>query len=147
MSDSADCFTATVVRPDGLCLRDRLVADMEPSHQSVYSAETVTDALAIDVFGRPIRRRTGLGRIYGQDAHQSFESPTSDARIDRLRRPKIAGPVHHLLNSCTNAPFGIRSVNLDIAAPNRPVAAENRVVQAQASGMGPTPAQSCDCLE
>jgi len=51
MSDLADCYAATVARPDGQGPRDRLVSDCEPSHRSANSAETADHSLVIGDFG------------------------------------------------------------------------------------------------
>jgi hypothetical protein len=48
MNDLADCYAATAARPDGLAPRDKLVADFEPSHRSVYSAQLTAALLVVD---------------------------------------------------------------------------------------------------
>ncbi|MFT7537153.1 MAG: hypothetical protein ACI85K_003109 [Hyphomicrobiaceae bacterium] len=47
MSDSAECYAATVARPDGLDLADKLVADTETRHRSACSAQTADYSLVI----------------------------------------------------------------------------------------------------
>jgi hypothetical protein len=67
MSDSADCYAAIAVRPDGLVPRDRLATDLEPSRRSVNLAEVANYSLVIDVFGMANSTLNVLGSIYGQD--------------------------------------------------------------------------------
>ena len=65
MSDLADCYAATAVRPDGLAPRDKLVGDTEPSHRSGNSAQTVNDSLVIDQSELANSRQNVLGSITG----------------------------------------------------------------------------------
>ena len=65
MSDLADCFEAIAVRPDGLVLVDRMVADYEPGHRSVNSAEVSNRSLVIDDFELTNSTRNTLGAILG----------------------------------------------------------------------------------
>ena len=65
MSDLADCYAATVARPDGQGPRDRLVSDCEPSHRSANSAETADHSLVIDDFELVNSTQDRLGPING----------------------------------------------------------------------------------
>jgi hypothetical protein len=65
MSDSADCFAATVARPDGLDPRDRVITQHESRHRSGNSAQTATHSLVIDEFEAINSRQNRTGRVSG----------------------------------------------------------------------------------
>ena len=73
---SAGCFAATAVRPDGQGPRDKLVAEFEPSHRSVYSAETDDRSLVIGELEATNSRSNRLGRVCGHCA-LTFEATNS----------------------------------------------------------------------
>ncbi|MFT4840525.1 MAG: hypothetical protein ACJAUC_004013 [Planctomycetota bacterium] len=65
MSDSADCFIATVARTDGLVLADKAGCRYESRHQSACSAQTADYSLVIDALGPTNSRPNRLGRLSG----------------------------------------------------------------------------------
>jgi hypothetical protein len=74
MSGSADCCAATAARPDGLVPRDKLAAEFEPSHHSVYSAETDDQSLVINDFEVTNSHPNRLAPVSG---HCAFGEPNS----------------------------------------------------------------------
>ena len=81
MSDSAGCYAATVARPDGLGPRDKLIAEFEPSHRSVNSAQTSNRSLVISEFEATNSVSNGLGAISGHCALKSRRLTLWIARV------------------------------------------------------------------
>ncbi|MGK0352335.1 MAG: hypothetical protein ACJAYX_003019 [Planctomycetota bacterium] len=48
MSNSADCFASTFVRPDGLVLADKLVAGIESRHPYAHAAGADHNSMVVD---------------------------------------------------------------------------------------------------
>ncbi|MFT4515236.1 MAG: hypothetical protein ACI91B_003950 [Planctomycetota bacterium] len=59
MSDSADCFAATAVRPDGQGPSDRLATDLESAIGLSTRPKPTAARWSSACFERPIRRKTG----------------------------------------------------------------------------------------
>ncbi|MGK0353848.1 MAG: hypothetical protein ACJAYX_004546 [Planctomycetota bacterium] len=65
MSDLADCYAGTVVRPDGLCFADIRKHVFGPGHRSRFSARTSHHSLVIDESELANSTKYGLGSISG----------------------------------------------------------------------------------
>ncbi len=65
MSDLADCFAATVERPDGLVRRNKLIARYESRGRSANPAQTADHSLVIDGLELANSRPNTLGAVSG----------------------------------------------------------------------------------
>ena len=106
ISDSAGCYAATVVRPDCLVPRGKLVADSETRHQSAYSAQTTGQSLVINEPELANLVPNGLGRIFGQD---ELTIPPSHHPVN----PRASKPVYMAFRSKNEGQLRTRALALD----------------------------------